>query len=466
MTESIEDDCKLIFSPLTLPCGRRVKNRLAKAAMYESLTRFPGGPPTPEILCLYELWARGGWGIILTGNVQISTRHRGLGRDLLLNARAPSEEERVLYTKLANATRSVKDGEEPPLALMQLNHAGRQSPNFLGGRWPWDGPFAPSPRRVGEGSSEGRVARAIYRILFQTPRAMTLNDVEEVKREFVQAAVFAHECGFDGVQVHAAHGYLLAQFLSPMTNHRTDKYKDGVLLVKEICESIRAAVPSTFVVGLKLNAADYTSGGLTEEQALEHVKVLSTCNLDFIEVSGGSYDSPAFTAKASPRQAFFSNFSKQARAALSSLPESKRPLIMLTGALRTASDIARCLRAPHADIAGLARPAAVDPWYPRHLDNPPQAAPDFYSPAWYPRLLNASMGTAWHCKAMLARVRGDPVDFEATGLGVLCHMFLGPSWKTMLISCAAVMVASLGVAVKLLASVAGRPYLRLLSLSP
>lgn len=97
--------------------------------MYENLAAFPGGPPTPELLRLYELWALGGWGIILTGNVQISMRHRGLGRDLLLNARAPSARERELYTAMA---RKMKDAPQPagelaPLAIMQLNHAGASS---------------------------------------------------------------------------------------------------------------------------------------------------------------------------------------------------------------------------------------------------------------------------------------------------------------------------------------------------
>ncbi|KZV95133.1 FMN-linked oxidoreductase [Exidia glandulosa HHB12029] len=443
---TFDDERKLIFSPATLPCGRVVKNRLAKASMYENMADFPGGPPTPELLRLYELWAIGGWGIILTGNVQISTRHRGLGRDLLLNARAPSKREHELYTAMADGMKRAKqpEGEAPPLVLMQINHAGRQSPNFLGGRWPWQRPLAPSPRRVGEGTTEGIAARIFYRLLWQTPQAMTLANIEDVKNEFIQAALFAQECNYDGVQVHAAHGYMLAQFLSPATNSRTDKYKDGVLIVKEICTAIRAAVKSSFVVGVKLNAVDYTSGGLTEELALEHVKTLAACGIDFIEVSGGSYEAPAFTEKASPRQAFFANFSRAAHAAISTMPPSKRPLVMLTGGLRTSSDIARCLRAPHADIAGLARPAAIDPAYPRHMDKTPAEMPDMVSPKWFPKLVIGNIGTAWHCDAMRAWAIGKPVQFDTTSLGLLMGMFIGPAWKTQIVGVLVILAALKG----------------------
>ncbi|KAH7108173.1 hypothetical protein BKA62DRAFT_781388, partial [Auriculariales sp. MPI-PUGE-AT-0066] len=366
-------DSELIFNPLTLPCGRTVENRLVKVAMTESLCRFMGGPPSDELLKMYQLWADGGWGMILTGNVHISLTHRGLLRDLLLNARAPSEEERVQYTALAQVIHKSTTGSRPSLAIVQLNHTGiessdRQCTQFADialGR-PWQKPLAPSAIPLGS-NLEGFTSRLVFGIMWQQPQAMSLDDIEAVKNDFVKAAVFCHECGFDGVEIHAAHGYLLAQFLSPLANKRTDKYADGALLVREICAAVRAAISPPFVVGVKMNAGDYISGGLTSDAALDQLEKLATCGVDFIEISGGSYEAFEFIRSASKREAFFAQFSRAALSRIAHIPEASRPKIVLTGGLNHKSVISDCLRAPHADFVGIGRQAVINPHLPHEL---------------------------------------------------------------------------------------------------
>jgi 2,4-dienoyl-CoA reductase-like NADH-dependent reductase (Old Yellow Enzyme family) len=204
--------------------------------MYEHLAAFSGGSPNQYHISLYSTWAQGGWGMIITGNCQISPFHLTLGRDLTI-PRGMSVRESDPFKALSAAMRSsgvpyAKDGDSP-LAIMQLSHSGRQSPRFIGGRLgTFRRPVAPSSRRLGIDSNESWFAKAVYWCAFQTPRTMKSEEVRLLVEDFANAAKFAYETGFDGVQLHAAHGcrldflnksYLLifndsdilSQFLSP-----------------------------------------------------------------------------------------------------------------------------------------------------------------------------------------------------------------------------------------------------------
>ncbi|KAG9126424.1 hypothetical protein FRC07_003484 [Ceratobasidium sp. 392] len=292
---------------LVFPCGRRIPNRLVKAAMYEGMANFGGGPPTQQHSSLYSHWASGGWGMIITGNVQVSSSHLTLGRDITL-PKNPTERDRLRSWARSMISNS---GDSKPIGIMQLSHAGRQSPRVIGGRRPWVPPLAASANPMTP--SESVIARLVFSLLFQQPRAMSAQDIDSVVAAFLEGAKTAFQAGFDGIQLHASHGYLLSQFLSIKNNRRLDSYgpPNELGLLQRVVTSIRAepSMPSTFVVGVKLNAGDYAKDRLDETQALLHVRSIAEWgNVDFLEISGGDYESPDFLAKDNARQAFFSAF--------------------------------------------------------------------------------------------------------------------------------------------------------------
>jgi 2,4-dienoyl-CoA reductase-like NADH-dependent reductase (Old Yellow Enzyme family) len=136
---------------------------------------------------------------------------------------------------------------------------------------------------------------------FAPPRAMTEADIEEVIARFIRSAELAERAGFSGVEIHAAHGYLLSQFLSPLSNRRDDRWGGSLhnraRLLLEIVQGVRATVSPTFAVAVKLNSADFQRGGFSPEDA-RVVEMLAPLGVDLVELSGGSYEAPAMTGAA------------------------------------------------------------------------------------------------------------------------------------------------------------------------
>lgn len=168
-----------------------------QAAMYEHLAHILGGPPNEFHHKVYKEWAKYNWGILITGNVQTSPTHLTLGRDMV-SPSSLSQEDLLPYRKL-------RDSMKNRLAIVQLSHTGRQAANIMGGRFPGHPPLAPSAVRV-KGKNETAGSDLIHSIIFQTPKAMTIEDIDVVYAGFVQAAKAMHLTGFDGVQLHMAHG--------------------------------------------------------------------------------------------------------------------------------------------------------------------------------------------------------------------------------------------------------------------
>ncbi|KAJ1311226.1 hypothetical protein OPQ81_009726 [Rhizoctonia solani] len=414
-----------------LPCGRRLQNRFVKAAMYEAMSNFGGGPPTQQHYNLYSKWAAGGWGMIITGNVQVCQSHLTLGRDITLPKDA------VELESFKDWARSMKlpSGEAGPVAIMQLNHAGRQSPRFVGGRNPWTPPSAPSDRPMTP--AEGILSRLLFSLLFQRPHPLDSDEIESVISAFVSGAVVAHDSGFDGIQLHASHGYLLSQFLSIKNNRRADKYgpPNELKLLHNIVSTIRAdpRIPGSFVIGIKLNAGDYAGDRVTQEHALSHIRSISAWQqVDFLEISGGDYESPDFMARASPRQAFFSSFSRKALECLSGTEES-RPKIMLTGSIRSVDTIEDCLNRKHAELIGIGRPAILYPDLARRIITSREFPPISDVPA-LPRwvlnvvrvkLVGAGLDTAVWVRAMKRIACGDDRKLEGNVLDAFLCLFSG-----------------------------------------
>jgi 2,4-dienoyl-CoA reductase-like NADH-dependent reductase (Old Yellow Enzyme family) len=186
-------------------------NSLVKAAMYEHMADFYGGFPNENHWLLYHLWYKGGWGMIMTGNVQVADDHLGLGRDMVVPETLTPDTLRA-YRVLASVMHPTSRQEQRPesaprtLIIMQISHAGRQSPVLLGGRPLSEPPLAPSALRLGRSVPGGWFSRLGYKTVFPTPLAMNLQDIDYVVHRFVMGARLAHQSGFDGIELHGAHG--------------------------------------------------------------------------------------------------------------------------------------------------------------------------------------------------------------------------------------------------------------------
>ncbi len=343
-------------SPLTLPCGVTLKNRLAKSAMSEILgTR--NHAPSENLARLYGRWANGGAGLLVSGNVMIDRRALGEPGNVVI------EDEEHFDALRAWATAGTSEGTA---LWMQLNHPGKQSPFFLSPE-----PVAPSAIPLRKGLEKS----------FRAPRALREREIEELVERFAKAAGVAKSAGFTGVQIHGAHGYLVSQFLSPRHNQRTDSWGGSPSgrrrFMLEIYRAIRSAVGYSFPVSIKLNSADFSRGGLTEEESLEAVAALAAEGIDLVEISGGSYESPAMMngkqkESTIQREAYFLEFAEKAREAV------KVPL-MLTGGFRSSRAMREAVEKGAVDLVGLARPLAIDPDFPRKvLDNLEAVSPVGY----------------------------------------------------------------------------------------
>lgn len=325
-----------VDNPLTLPCGVTLLNRIAKAAMSEQLGAIDGSP-SQTLTRLYSAWGRGGAGLLITGNVMIDRRAYVEPRNVTL------DDERYLEAVGNWARAGARDGA---VMVMQINHPGRVAVGPLHRRPV--GPSALRPQALG--------------FNLRKPRALSLDDIADLRCRFARTAELAVAAGFSGVQVHAAHGYLLSQFLSPVANQRDDRYggspENRRRLLLEVVADVRTAIGPNAVLSVKLNSADFQSGGLEEGESLDAAVALERAGIDLLEISGGNYEAPAMTGVVSgstrAREAYFLRYAENLRAR-TTLP------IMLTGGIRTIDFIDEVLGQGAVDVVGLGRPFAVRP---------------------------------------------------------------------------------------------------------
>lgn len=286
-----------ISKPITLPSGLVLPNRLVKAAMAEAMS----GPktdylPSDAMNRSYTAWADAGWGMILTGNVQVDTKYLGQPTDTsIIDNEAKQLESWRAWAK------TIKGPTGSTPAVVQLNHPGRQSPVGAGTKGFFTKNVAPSPVPLDLGSN--LLAKLASALVMGTPREMSVADIEEVVAQFARAAKLSADAGFDGVELHAAHGYLLAQFLSPKSNLRTDAYggspQKSAKIVADIVRAARAATPEGFTIGIKLNSVDHQSESALAD-CIEQLRVITEAGIDFLEVSGGTYEDPVVSAIQDP----------------------------------------------------------------------------------------------------------------------------------------------------------------------
>ncbi|MDP2314730.1 MAG: NADH:flavin oxidoreductase/NADH oxidase family protein [Pseudomonadota bacterium] len=391
-----------LASPFILPCGARLPNRLAKAAMSEDLGDRDHGA-SDALLALYTRWSASGAGLLLTGNLMVDSRHLGEPGNVVSDTEAHLE-------RLQGWAAASKRGGGAVWA--QLNHPGRQAPRTLTPR-----PVAPSSVGL---SMLG---------LFARPEALTEAGIHEVIERFADGADRVRRAGFDGVQIHAAHGYLLSQFLSPRTNQRTDAWGGSLearaRLLLDVVRAVRARVGPAWPVSVKLNSADFQRGGFTADEAVRVATWLGELGVDLLELSGGNYEQPAMMGDRETtrqRTAYFMQYAEQVRAA-TAVP------LMVTGGFRTRSGMDAALASGALDIVGLARPFAVDPSFGRHLLDGAIAEIDASNPSSGFRKGDDLLAVAWYQAQFIRMAAGADPD---VGLGAWRTLFgkaIGTFWR-------------------------------------
>ncbi|CAD5109913.1 NADH:flavin oxidoreductase/NADH oxidase family protein [Zestomonas carbonaria] len=369
-----------LFQPLRLPNGQVIPNRIAKAAMEENLADAEHAPGE-ALIRLYRTWAEGGAGLIITGNVMVD-RHALTGPAGVV---LESDRHLARFADWAEVCRS-----RGAQAWMQINHPGRQMMANLG--QPALGPSAVAVNIPGLDK------------LFAQPRALTEAEIERLIQRYVATAVLAERAGFSGVQIHAAHGYLFSQFLSPLSNRRSDQWGGSLenrarILLRTVA-AVRAEVSSQFCVAVKLNSADFQRGGFDAEDAVAVMWMLNKQAVDLVELSGGSYESPAMQGQTRDgsslaREAYFLEFAERIAA------EARMP-VMVTGGIRRRAVAERVLQGKVA-MLGMATALALDPELPRRWQSGEEAGVEPIVVSWKNKAL-ASAATQAIVKQQLARL--------------------------------------------------------------
>ncbi|KAK7751117.1 hypothetical protein SLS62_006946 [Diatrype stigma] len=357
-------DASALARPLIFrPSGKVAKNVLMKSAMAEAMATWSPtnieerGIPTKELIEVYRIWGEGAnsYGMILTGNIDIEYDHLDAMGDMIITGKDPLSGPRFEGFQ-AIATAAKANGS---LILAQVTHPGRQVDAKL--------------TKESISASALQLADKMGKS-FAKPREATQADIDHVVASFVHAAEYLAAAGFDGMELHSAHGYLLSQFLSRTTNRRTDAYGGSVRnrtrILVEIARGVRssAAVPADFMLGAKLNSVEFQEDGLTTEEARELCAILQDdTELDFLELSGGTYEELGMRWEREStrrREAYFLEFADLVVPGLGP-PSQRRTKVYITGGLRTVGAMVRALDV--VDGVGIGRPATQEPRFANDL---------------------------------------------------------------------------------------------------
>lgn len=366
-----------ISTPLTLPGGCILPNRLVKCPMQETLARKSENfDPPASFDNVYGLWARAGFGLLITGQVQIDSRHLSTEADVCVR---PESLQPQILAKWENWARVAQSCGTP--CIVQLAHPGRMAALHYGTRQKGQPAMAPSEVKINLG--DDFLSKTVIDRTFGTPKAMDVEEIETLISAFLHGTRVAHAAGFAGIQLHAAHGFLLSQYLNPLTNSRTDAYggstEGRLYILKRLITAIRAEFSAPFIVSVKLNSADFQDGALTEDESLEYVRYLTTCGqLDFVEISGGNAESTSSpllssinsrvelgqgvtTVRASTarREAYFTRFAERVKREIK--PDIP---IQLSGGFRSRLAMSEVLAENVCELIGLGRTVVINPTLP------------------------------------------------------------------------------------------------------
>ena len=346
----------------------------------------------------------------MTGNVQVDARHLENPGNVVIQGTQDATQRAALQAWSAAA----KSGGGH--VWMQLAHAGRQTDRFVNAA-----PKAPSA-----------VALALPGVRFGQPSPLTEVEILDLIDRFGHAATVARETGFDGVELHAAHGYLFSQFLSPLSNQRRDDWggdlRHRARFLLETVRAIRARVGPDFPIAVKLNSADFQRGGFSVGDSQTVAGWLDDATVDVIEISGGNYEQMADNGglravtddgpsrAAHDREAYFASFAPEMRRQLTRTP------LMVTGGFRTAAGMVRAIADGAVDLIGIARPLCLDPeapaallaGHPVDLTQPSlRVGPGLLgptSPIKRVRLLNGIASASWYNEHVIRLAAGQRPD--------------------------------------------------------
>lgn len=408
----------LLSEPLRLPCGQVLPNRLAKAAMTEGLGD-PQNRATERHVRLYKRWAAGGLGLLLTGNVVIDRRHLERPGNVAIEGQQSPEQ----LAALRAWTTAAKSGGAQIWA--QLSHAGRQTPKSVNAT-----PSAPSAVKLALPGGQ-----------FGEPRTMTGAEIKDVIARFAHAAAVCRDTGFTGVQIHAAHGYLLSEFLSPRVNQRDDEWggtlENRARLLLESVKAVRAKTGPDFAVAVKLNSADFQKGGFTSEECLKVVAWLNDAGIDLLEISGGSYEQPKMAGLNGLEPVFEDKVRESTRAReayfidyAAAIAKVARMPLMVTGGFRTRAGMEEAIAAGACHVIGMARPLCGDPLAAKRLLNgETQSLPSYektlrlgpgwlgpHSPLTLFKMINGFGAQGWYCLQLIRMGNGIDPDLRMSVL--------------------------------------------------
>ncbi|MGI9305974.1 MAG: NADH:flavin oxidoreductase/NADH oxidase family protein [Gammaproteobacteria bacterium] len=330
-----------INAELKLPCGAALKNRIVKSAMSEALCGDANNPGDAYIN-LYARWGKSGAAVLIIGNTPVDRRHLEHAKNFVLD-------EQTDMARVTEIAAAAKSGGAKILA--QLSHAGRQTPESVN----------PHPVSV----SDLPLALPGY----GKPQAADEKEMQNIIGKFARSAALAEEAGFDGVEIHAAHGYLLSSALSPKINTRTDRWggnlENRARLALSVIRAARAATGGGFIIAVKLNSSDFQKGGFSGEDSVAAARLLEKEGVDFVEISGGNFEAPVsyqHTPKKTSiaREAYFLEYARDVKAALN-IP------VMVTGGFRSAAAMNDAIAGGGADLIGMGRPFIMSPEFPKKL---------------------------------------------------------------------------------------------------
>jgi len=350
MTNNVSaGETSVLSKELRLPNGITLSNRLAQSAMTEHLATGDGAPSW-QLIEAYRRFAVSGAALIISGNVMVNGWSLEAPRNVVI------EDERHMPQLRQWAATTSGTGAR---LILQLSLSGRQTQRGL----------ALAGRRQ-DVATASAVPLTIGGPLFKPPRALTDPEIRQIIAQFTSAARIAAEAGFAGVQIHAAHGYLLSQFLSPLVNQRTDQWGGSVQnrmrMLIEVLRAVKSLTPEAFLLTVKMNVSDFQGGGFDADDALIVAQALENEGVHLIEFSGGTYESsamidggPARDQSGAPEPYFLAYAQRFAR-------ELTVP-VMLSGGFRSRTAMIDAVESGAADVIGLARPIAVEPDFPRRI---------------------------------------------------------------------------------------------------
>jgi 2,4-dienoyl-CoA reductase-like NADH-dependent reductase (Old Yellow Enzyme family) len=329
----------ILFTPIRLG-AMTVPNRFVRSATHAYLADDEGCV-TDRLVELHRRLAEGEIGLIITGHAYVQPSGKASPRQIAVY------EDRFIEG-LARIPAAVHDF--PTRVFLQIAHAGRQTKPKLCGCVP----VSPSP-----------VYDPVSKIM---PRELSVDEIRTLVADFAAAAVRAKRAGYDGVQLHAAHGYLLSSFLSPHTNRRKDEWggpiENRARALLETLRGVKAACGLDFPVIVKLNSEDFLEGGLTVDDAVLVARMLGEAGIDGIEVSGGMAEAGKGSIwpglRSEEDEGYFVASAARVKQAVGV------PVFGL-GGIRTLSAAERMVTDGRVDLISMSRPFIRDPYLVKHF---------------------------------------------------------------------------------------------------